>query len=171
VEDSAKIPAVVHQPRDAGAEAFDILVMRFYGIGRFAFDVNLYRTRFDKYAVLTFGLTEFRMQKTDRRGTPREGNALFPTTSTWRLKDIRSSRVFETPWWISSTIGAGRYPTGLLLDMGESGWNLALFAVMFDSLLQAFGSHGVRIDGNPRKLTPLMIRREEYLGEPEERSD
>ncbi len=165
------MPAVVHEPGDARAEEFDVLVMRFYCIGRFAFDVNLYRTRFDKYAVLTFGLTAFRIQKTDRRGKPRRGSALFPTSSTWRLKDIRSSRVFETPWWISATIGAGQYPVGLLLDMGKSGWNLALFAVKFDSLLQAFDSRGVVIDENPRKLTPLVIRREEYPSELEERSD
>ncbi|MDR3650872.1 MAG: hypothetical protein P4L20_17400 [Acidimicrobiales bacterium] len=165
------MPAVVHEPRDAGAEAFHVLVMRFYGIGRLAFDVNLYGTRFDKYAVMTFGLTEFRIQKTDRRGKPREGSALFPTSSTWSLEDIRSSGVFQTPWWISATIGAGQYPAGLLLDMGESGWNLALFAVRFDSLVQAFGSRGEGIDKTPRKLTPLVIRREDYLSEHEERPD
>jgi len=140
---------------------FDVLVMRFFGIGRFAIDFNIYGTKIGKYATLSLDPTEFRIQKTNRHGKPTKGSATFPSSSTWKLREIRSARVFKTPWFISlQTIDAGRYPFGLLLDMGASGWNLLLFSMQLDHLLQAFTSHDVHIERLPRTLGPLVFRRE-----------
>lgn len=162
-----------HHPSENGCMApgtgeppthdFDVFVMRFYGIGSLAFDFNIYGTRIGKRATLTIGLTDLRIKKTNRHGKPTQGSGTFPSFWTWRLTEIRSARIFKNPWWISlRTIDASLYPFGLLLDMGDSGsgWNLLLFSMKLDSLLEAFGSHDVHIDRHPRKLTPLLFRRE-----------
>jgi len=138
---------------------FDVLVMRFFGIGNFAVDFNLYGG-IGRYATLSLRPTDFRIQKTNRHGTPKEGSAAFPTCWTWRLTEIRSARDFKRPSWMSMATIDASYPFGLLLDMGASGWNLLLFSMQLDSLLQAFADRGVSIDQSPRKLTPLVFRRE-----------
>jgi hypothetical protein len=145
---------------DPPTQDFDVLVMRFFGIGSFAFDFNVYGTKIGKYATLRLDPAELRIQKTNRRGEPTEGSAAFPTSSTWKLRELRSARVFKNPWFISlHTIDAGQYPFGLLLDMGASGWNLLLFSLELDYLIQAFTSHHVHVDRHPRTLTPLIFRR------------
>ena len=134
--------------------------MRFYGIGNFAFDFNLYGTQLGKSAALTLGTTEFRIQRTNRRREPTEGNSAFPTSWTWKLSQITSARVFKTPWWMAlTTIPSSRYPRGVLLDTGNSGWNVALFSLQLDTLLNALEAHNLRIDRKPRRLTPLVFRR------------
>ena len=146
---------------DTPTQDLDVLVMRFYGIGSLAFDFNIYGTKIGKYATLSLDPTEFRIQKTNRQGSPTEGSAAFPACSTWKLREIRSARVFKTPWFISAlTIDASQYPFGLLLDMGASGWNLLLFSMQLDYLIQALTSQDVHIDRHPRSLTPLVFRRE-----------
>jgi hypothetical protein len=57
-------------------------------------------------------------------------------------------------------IDPDEFPFGLLLDMGASGWNLALMSIEFDSLVHAFGSRDVHITMDPRRLAPLLFRRE-----------
>jgi len=127
---------VVHDKEDAVTQEFDVLVMRFYGIGSFAFDFNLYGMQLGKHATLTLGTTELRIQRTNCRREPTEGNAAFPTSWSWKLSQITSARVFKTPWWISmATIPSSGNPRGVLLDTGNSGWNLALFSLQFDDLL------------------------------------
>jgi hypothetical protein len=148
---------VVHDKEYGVSQEFDVLVMRFYGIGNFAFDFNLYGTQLGKYATLTLATTEFRIQRTNRRREPTKGNASFPTSWTWKLT---SAWVFKTPWWISmATIPSSRYPRGVLLDTGNSGWNLALFSLQLDTLLNAFEALDMRIERKPRRLTPLVFRR------------
>jgi hypothetical protein len=146
---------------DAPTQESDILVMRFFGIGGFAFDFNIYGIGIGRYATLTFGLTDFQIQRTNRHGRPTEGSAAFPTFWAWRLTEIRSARVFKSPRWIRmAMIDASRYPFGLLLDMGASGWNVLLFSMHLEDLIQAFTSHDVHVDSHPRTLTPLVFRRE-----------
>jgi hypothetical protein len=150
---------VVDEEGEAAQQEFHVLVMRFYGIGSLAFDVNKYGTSLGKHATLTLGLTDLRIQKTNRRGEPTQGSAAFPSSTTWRLSEIRAARIFKNPWWMARVTMP--YPFGLLLDVGDdSGWNLALVCAQFDSLVQAFGSRGIRINQDPRKLTPLVFRRE-----------
>ncbi len=147
------------ETEETPSQDFDVLVMRFVGIGHFAVDFNLYGS-VGRYATLTLRPTDFRIQKTNRHGMPKEGSAAFPTLWTWRLTEIRSARVFKSPWWIRMAGINASYPSGMVLDMGASGWNLLLFSRQLDSLLQAFGDQGVGIAKNPRTLTPLVFRRE-----------